>query len=300
VVSSSSSSIRATALATLLLSAGCADLFGRREARTATPTSADDRLSLTPAQRFALSPVARGTPEVLQGNVLVRSAPDGPNYEVILDVRDRPGTPDGVADRVWVLQNTPPRRGIRPMRLPNANVYSREGEVIVAPSQGSGAIVFQLREIPTPLLDPMPRDWSEHRARFLGSRRIVQRFWGVGLAQSTGSWPLARDGSAPAEAGAFNRVPPSGTMSTLGAGCDSGGPGSASCSVSFGNSSCSTSCQSGYYSCCNAGTPCQCSCIPVAPPGGGSSGGSGSDGGCDPGSYLAYDRGQWVCVAFAN
>ncbi|WP_375448435.1 hypothetical protein [uncultured Fibrella sp.] len=44
-----------------------------------------------------------------------------------------------------------------------------------------------------------------------------------------------------------------------GVACESGGVGSTSCSSTFGDASCSTSCGTGYYACCRAGaTSCKC------------------------------------------
>lgn len=40
--------------------------------------------------------------------------------------------------------------------------------------------------------------------------------------------------------------------------CQSGGQGSTGCSSTAGSNSCSVSCSSGYYSCCNSGTSCGC------------------------------------------
>lgn len=49
-----------------------------------------------------------------------------------------------------------------------------------------------------------------------------------------------------------------------GADCDSGGPGSSQCSVTYGGDGCSVSCQVGYYACCERGgivTAPDCYCV---------------------------------------
>jgi hypothetical protein len=43
--------------------------------------------------------------------------------------------------------------------------------------------------------------------------------------------------------------------------CDAGGPGSTSCSVTSHALTCTSSCGSGYYSCCMYGSPPKCRCI---------------------------------------
>lgn len=62
--------------------------------------------------------------------------------------------------------------------------------------------------------------------------------------------------------GAYAYAQYSGGGGSGGTSCAAGGPGSTSCSYSwtlFGaSSSCSTSCQTGYYSCCNVES---CKCI---------------------------------------
>jgi hypothetical protein len=45
------------------------------------------------------------------------------------------------------------------------------------------------------------------------------------------------------------------------AGCNAGGSGSTSCSVTQGGSTCSVSCGVNYYACCRFGPPPSCSCV---------------------------------------
>lgn len=57
---------------------------------------------------------------------------------------------------------------------------------------------------------------------------------------------------------------PGGGGSGGGSSCDSGGPGSSSCSTSYGGDSCSVSCQTGFYACCERGgvmTAPSCYCV---------------------------------------
>lgn len=150
-----------------------------------------------------MSAEARGIPEFLEGDVIIRSAAEGPNYEFFLDVKEGPGTPDGVADRLWILQREPPRRVVRPMRIDGAHVYSRRGELIVAPPVGPYALAFSLGDFPLALTRNLPPDWMERRDRYLGGREVRQRFVGVGLIHRQGSWPIGTDGSLPPQVTLF-------------------------------------------------------------------------------------------------
>lgn len=47
--------------------------------------------------------------------------------------------------------------------------------------------------------------------------------------------------------------------------CNSGGPGSSSCSIGMAGFSCSVTCQEGYYACCNyVGSNSGCHCVGAA------------------------------------
>jgi hypothetical protein len=142
----------------------------------------------------ASAPLQSPVPEMLAGNVIIRSAPSGPNYEVILDMRIGAEAPDGVPDRVWVLQRQPPRRGIRPMRIDDARVYSRSGEVIVMPPAGPYAFELTIGDSSPRTAGFYPPDWREARERFIGGRQIGQRWEGVGLSEHSGRFPLSFGG----------------------------------------------------------------------------------------------------------
>jgi hypothetical protein len=160
----------------VLVSGGCA------RNRSAAPAF----VSATPS-----APRQSQAPEMLAGNVIIRSAPSGPNYEVILDMRFGEAAPDGVPDRVWVLQREPPRRGIRPMRIDGARVYSRSGELIVMPPVGPYAFEFTIGDTSSRPHPFYPQDWREARERFIGDRQIGQRWEGVGLSEHSGRFPLS-------------------------------------------------------------------------------------------------------------
>jgi len=190
--------VRSAVVVALVALSGCADLFGRHEGRADSPTSGEPRVRLGPAQEWVRSPPGRGVPEVLTGNVIIRSAPTGPDYEVLLDIREGARAPDGMADRVWVLQMNMARRAIRPIVIEDARLFSRPGELLVAPPRGPYAFEFTIGEFPARLTENLPPDWRVQREQFLHGRQIGQRWQGVGVAQRVGQWPLSADAELPA------------------------------------------------------------------------------------------------------
>ena len=127
--------------------------------------------------------------EELAGNVIIRSAVSGPNYEVIVDFRANGEAPDGRPDRLFVLQREPPGRRIHPIRIDEARILVQRGELLVRPPVGPYAYSFALTSPPSTTRQSPP-DWPERRARFLAGRAIGQQWLGVGLIQYSGRLPL--------------------------------------------------------------------------------------------------------------
>jgi hypothetical protein len=191
---------------------------------------------------------------------------------VVIEVVDRQGIAvfadtnhdRSIDERFFLQQENATVDAAMPLRLVSANVEYRPGYArIVA---GNDVIELTVTDVPPPAWNPRGfRVWRQD---------------GYGLSRSGGETSVPMPAS--------DRHP--GTISTnfcdastscypgetggggggggAGAGtvtCDSGGPGSTSCSTTDGTATCSTTCGTGYYACCNNPTTtnrtASCKCI---------------------------------------
>ena len=214
---------------------------------------------------FEAPATAQLYPEELEGAVAIQLFP-GHGIGVTVDELPQ----DGVAEAVFVLQanaRIPPEL---PLRMRAARVtYEEERLLIVSLDESLAAGLF---------LSRVDANDVERRLRaHLGQRHggATPRLFlhgGHGLSRHRGRFPLPIATWPPAgESGALDLDPFGGV--TAQSDCDAGGEGSTSCTVSCGgpNHGCSTSCESGYYTCCDCGSLVStCTCVPDG------SGGSGS------------------------
>ena len=187
---------------------------------------------------------------------------------VAFDERSSTEEPDGVFERLFILEMA----GLIPEELPiwidDARMLVREDGLVVFARTGSLALGFFMNpEAERSLLDALAlaRGDQEQSAEALFTYR------GFGFSRTTGEW------STPLDQSWFGPPPTEAT-------CSSGGVGSTSCSQTCGSGvGCSTTCASGYYACCKCGAYLSAKCICVANPssggGGGGTGGSGGGGG---------------------
>jgi hypothetical protein len=175
---------------------------------------------------------------------------------------------DGSIDQRFFLQHEDGMAvdAAMPHRLVAANVEYRPGYArIVA---GRDVIELTVSDVPPPAWNPKGfRVWRQD---------------GYGLSHSVGETSIAMPASDAPRPGtistnfcdASTSCYPGDTDGGGGGGggggagtvtCDSGGPGSTSCSTTDGTASCSTSCGTGYYACCNnpsaTNRTASCKCI---------------------------------------
>lgn len=198
---------------------------------------------------------------VQQGRVEI-SAIHGWGIAVGIDSATKESGPDGIVDRVYMLQVYGPKPADLPRELDDALVLETESGIRVVSETTKFEARLELASDEDALFGPQGLDLDGiHRFRGFGLSRIDQ----LRLA-----FPL--------EASWLAQFPPPDGRGPL-AECDSGGAGSTSCSVENGHGGCSVTCAAGYTACCsNAGwaSPAVCSCTPVS---GGSGGGAGGAGG---------------------
>lgn len=188
--------------------------------------------------------------EFIHGDVVLFTVPGG--LALAVDGGASPGAQDGYVDQVFVLQQEQPA-AVDSRLIPNAEIYYA-GRVIALRAAGHAPVLFVMRGEgdPEPDLGGTPAAGAE-------------RFVGYGISRRTGAWEVRLDEATAASMRAMlptcASVPAQGGVS-LASTCDSGGPGSTSCTttcLTVNGGSCSTSCGSGYYACCNKGA-CTCTC----------------------------------------
>jgi hypothetical protein len=194
--------------------------------------------------------------EVRTGDVVVQRSAASGDVVVAVDGGKNGGAADGIADRVFVLQRDGAPSGDGVLRFAGARVLFDEGNVLIAPADGSPAVGLFLagREALSPAA-----------ASFLGGTPVGDRWTGQGIALRTGQVRVGAAGLAPA------------TLQRVLAGCGSGaaagaskaagsapppcpGGGSTDCT----NSTCQPLCITGYHACCDCTpdpTNCKCSCV---------------------------------------
>jgi hypothetical protein len=188
--------------------------------------------------------------ESVFGDVILFSAP-GIGVAVAVDGGAAPGTQDGYVDQVFLLQQQEPAR-VDPRLLRSAELFYA-GRLLMVRAPGAAPVAFMVQGTG----DPVP---AAERLPFTASG--AQRLVGFGMSRRTGAWQIPLD---EVTGTAMATLLPSCATATDGGvrvatTCDSGGEGSTSCSTSCPGGACSTSCGSGFYSCCNMGA-CTCTCV---------------------------------------
>ena len=193
--------------------------------------------------------------EVLTGDVVVQRSAASANVVVAVDGGRAGEAPDGIADRVFVLQRdgAPLRNAVQ--RHAGARVLFDEGNVLVAPADGGPAVGVFLagREALSP-----------SAASFLGDTPVGERWTGRGIAIRSGE---VRVGQAGLSTATMERVLTScgtgvgrdGAANAAGPARPCPGGGSTDCT----NSTCQIFCVPGYTACCDCTDPnnCKCSCV---------------------------------------
>jgi hypothetical protein len=190
--------------------------------------------------------------EVLIGSVGVQTFDD--DVIVSLDGGPNPAQPDGVADRVFVLQRKGPVDAIAPEQLKRARLVVSPSEVEIVSFEGVRVLRLLLQTDGT-----------------VGPTNVRDRGWptavGYGLSRRSGAWALSAGALDAAQikdvsAGCGRVVDESGarTASPF-AFCWSGGAGATSCTTPCtGGRACSVGCATGSYACCD-NTLCRCTCV---------------------------------------
>jgi hypothetical protein len=191
---------------------------------------------------------------VLAGNVVVQRSASSPDVVVAVDGGARGRAADGIADRVFVLQRDGAPSGDAVSRYAGARVLFENGNLLVAPADGSPAVALLLAD--RAALTPAA-------ASFLGGTPVGERWTGRGIALRSGE---VRVGAAGLSAATLQRV-----LASCGSGTAAGGAkaaGSAPCpgggSTDCSNSTCQPLCIEGYKACCDCTpdpTNCKCSCV---------------------------------------
>lgn len=242
-------------------------------------------LLLTLALGLALTPPATAQldhAEVLVGSVEIQVF-SGHGIGVTVDEVPQ----DGIAEAVFVLQANaliPPEL---PAHMRTARVTFEGERLLIVSLEESFAAGLFLYEVDASDVEQRLRGHLGQRHR--GATPRVFLHGGHGLSRHKGRFPLPIETWPPAEDSGALQTEAFGDATTQSAGCDAGGPGSTSCSVSCGgtNHGCSVTCASGYYACCDCGFLVS-SCTCVSDGSGGSSGGGGGGGGddsCEGGGY---------------
>ncbi len=223
--------------------------------REETPTGASDPAVLESAGTWR--PM-----EELAGDVFIQPASDG--YEVLLglDVEGPDGVPDGIVDRIAVLQRLGPQAPASRLRVPDARVVREPSAVVVLNAEGRTLVRLALQD---------RRLGAGDRQRLRTASGSLLDARGYGLSWREGAWSaeegwlttsdLRRACGRPAPVA--NGAPFSAESLFDEATCDSGGAGSTSCNVGCINSqSCGVTCSAGYYSCCDIAR-CDCICVAI-------------------------------------
>lgn len=208
------------------------------------------RFDRDPGQR----PAGRDPVEFYLGDVLVRT--DGARVLVMVDtITARGVAPDGLVDQWFVLETAGP----------STPIFAHLSDALLVHSPGALRVTTTEQQFDFMLSDgdaslPAPR----------GLEAITTRTVGIGLSHNKGATAIRLAGQldragrvATTCEGCEVLNPDDGGLGAGGGNCDSGGPGSTSCSVSAGTSgySCSVSCSAGYYACCLAqGGRVSCKC----------------------------------------
>lgn len=202
--------------------------------------------------------------EVLYGRVVIDAVRDY-GIGIALDQRTFRNEPDGIFDRLFVLETVGLIPDEFPITIDDARLLVREDGVVATARNKPLVLGFFMSENSKADEEQLDSLVMENGDRPLAQDALFV-YSGFGFSRTNGEWHLPLDNS-------WLYSPTEGT-------CTSGGIGSTACSLTCGRRSCSISCASGYYSCCNCGVLlASCKCIAIAGGGGGGSGGGGGGSG---------------------
>jgi len=187
--------------------------------------------------------------ESIWGDVLIQSAGSG-RVQVLVDTFK--GGRDGFVDQWFTLEAEDAALDPVSIHLPVAEILHYEGGMRITSADHGTSYDLVVADF--------ERTLPNHQ------HFPVQRFVGFGLSHNIGDTGLRipkfkRNASDAYDCESCLVQDPSPGGGSGGAACGSGGPGSTSCSVSNSTNSCSVSCASGYYACCNVivdFTSCRC------------------------------------------
>ena len=193
--------------------------------------------------------------EVLAGAVVVQRAATSGDVVVAVDA----GMPDGIADRVFVLQRDAAPSGAQTLRFAQARVLVEGGGVVVAPVDGSPAVGLFLQQTGGTL--------SPTASAFLGATALGTRWSGHGLARRGGEVRIDAEGLSQSTLARVLSSCGSGKAAQGEAGLSKAAAPAAQCpgggSTDCTNSTCQILCIPGYVACCDCTDPnnCKCRCV---------------------------------------
>lgn len=171
-------------------------------------------------------------------DVVIRT--DGAQVMVLLDtITDATENPDGVVDQWFILQTEEPVLTPVMAHLERALVVFTRRALRVSTSEERYELVLDAPAAPPAAMTTRIAGIGLAHNRGGKGPKVKDQLDRKGRVVSTCEWCLQQD-------------PGPGGGTAGGAACKSGGPGSTSCSASHGVDSCSVTCGSGYYACCNA------------------------------------------------
>ncbi|HEX6099247.1 MAG TPA: hypothetical protein VF432_23235 [Thermoanaerobaculia bacterium] len=172
-------------------------------------------------------------------DVVVRT--DGDRVTVLLDTIVDAGTaPDGIVDQWFVLQTAEPVLTPVMVHLPQALVVHQPRALRISTSDQRYELLIDRPKTPDAAMTTRIAGIGLSHNTGTKGPRLGDQLDRRGRVVTTCDWCLTQD---PGPGGG------SGSGSTS---CPSGGPGATQCSASYGTNSCSVSCASGYYACCQA------------------------------------------------
>ena len=191
---------------------------------------------------LACSPVLAGSAntehvETHLADVIIRT--DGAQVMVLLDtITDATREPDGVVDQWFILQTEEPVLTPVMAHLERALVVFTRRALRVSAEDQRYELLIDRPDTPVPAMTTRVAGFGLAHATGGKGPKIKDQLDRKGRVMPTCEWCLQQDPGTGGGSG--------------GAACKSGGPGSTQCSATHGVDSCSVTCASGYYACCNA------------------------------------------------
>jgi hypothetical protein len=211
---------------------------------------------------------ARANNETLSGDVIL-STDDTGRLIIAVDAAKDGVQPDGIIDLYFWYRSIQPFPTGLAAKLSKVNIVHRGRLLeISSPFQGVDLVLTVDANDQTPLARIFAQDLSAldgvyarlasiSSQKAAGSDKNESTYTlkgGFELGRKTLKTPVALSAEAIAQS-----IRP---LNEESASCSSGGPGSTSCSCSFGGDSCGVSCSTGYYACCSCSShPTNCTCV---------------------------------------